>query len=77
LGVEFVETPSATNDAAYKPRGWLFPGQPTFATYLLESGTNISYIQQLLGHTSLRTTERYTHVAKRDVLSVISPLDTM
>ncbi|MDR0909208.1 MAG: tyrosine-type recombinase/integrase [Spirochaetaceae bacterium] len=44
---------------------------------MLESGTNISYIQQLLGHTSLRTTERYTHVAKRDVLSVISPLDTM
>jgi site-specific recombinase XerD len=48
-----------------------------FATHLLESGTNISYIQQLLGHASLRTTERYTHVAKRDVLSVISPLDTM
>jgi integrase len=35
----------------------------------------VTYIQRLLGHQSLRTTERYIHVAKRDVLSVISPLD--
>jgi site-specific recombinase XerD len=45
----------------------------TFATHLLENGTDIRYIQDLLGHTSLRTTERYTHVARRNVLSVQSP----
>jgi len=47
----------------------------TFATHLLESGTDIKYIQALLGHSNLRTTERYTHVAKRSVLKIRSPLD--
>ncbi|MCL2762198.1 MAG: site-specific integrase [Treponema sp.] len=49
----------------------------TFATHLLESGTDIRYIQDLLGHSSLRTTERYTHVARRSVLNIKSPLDTL
>jgi site-specific recombinase XerD len=49
----------------------------SFATHLLENGTDISYITELLGHSSLRTTERYAHVAKRKTLSIQSPLDTM
>jgi len=49
----------------------------TFATHLLEGGTDIRYIQTLLGHANLRTTERYTHVARRNVLSLQSPLDTI
>jgi site-specific recombinase XerD len=49
----------------------------TFATHLLESGTDIRYIQSLLGHASLRTTERYTHIARRNVLSIQSPLDSI
>jgi site-specific recombinase XerD len=49
----------------------------TFATHLLENGTDIKYIQELLGHTSIRTTERYTHVASRHSLRIQSPLDTM
>jgi site-specific recombinase XerD len=49
----------------------------SFATHLMENGTAIRYIQELLGHSSIRTTERYTHVAKRDVLKVKSPLDML
>jgi site-specific recombinase XerD len=49
----------------------------TFATHLLENGTDIRYTQRLLGHASLRTTERYTHVSIRSALSVQSPLDSI
>jgi site-specific recombinase XerD len=48
----------------------------TFATHLLEGGTDIRYIQSLLGHATLRTTERYTHIARRNVLRIQSPLDS-
>jgi site-specific recombinase XerD len=48
----------------------------TFATHLLENGIDIRYIRDLLGHSSLRTTERYAHVAHRGILGIRSPLDT-
>jgi site-specific recombinase XerD len=49
----------------------------TFAAHLLESGTDIRYIQTLLGHANLRTTELYPHVARSRVLNIKSPLDTL
>lgn len=47
----------------------------SFATHLLEDGVDIRYIQELLGHKSIQTTEVYTHVAVKDVRRIKSPLD--
>ena len=46
-----------------------------YATHLLEAGTDVRVIQQLLGHNSIRTTMIYTHVTTRNLMKVPSPLD--
>ena len=68
--------------AAKKKAGILKPGsihslRHSFATHLIEKGTDVTMIQKLLGHNDIKTTLLYLHTSNKDLLKIISPLDDL
>jgi integrase/recombinase XerD len=49
----------------------------SYATHLMESGTDLRFIQELLGHKSSKTTEIYTHVSTKSIQQIKSPFDDL
>jgi integron integrase len=66
---------SAVTQSGITKRASVHTLRHSFATYLLEKGYDIRTIQELLGHQNVQTTMIYTHVAKKNILGVKSPLD--
>lgn len=67
---------------AKKKAGILRPGsihslRHSFATHLVDRGTDVTMIQKLLGHNDIKTTLRYLHTSNRDLLKIVSPLDEL
>ena len=67
----------AVRFANINKKGGIHTLRHSFATHLLESGTDIRYIQALLGHESILTTMRYTHVTANKISTLKSPLDDL
>ena len=85
---QFADEPYSTRSmqlvlaAAKEKAGILKPGsvhalRHSFATHLMDKGTDVTLIMKLLGHNDIKTTLRYLHVTNRDMLQIISPLDNL
>jgi integrase/recombinase XerD len=68
---------NAKNKAGIKKEVGIHSLRHSFATHLLDKGTDIKYIKDLLGHFSIKTTERYLHVSKKQLVNIISPFDDL
>jgi len=68
---------NAKNKAGIKKEVGIHSLRHSFATHLLDKGTDIKYIKDLLGHFNIKTTERYLHVSKKQLINIISPFDDL
>jgi site-specific recombinase XerD len=68
---------NAKNKAGIKKDVGIHSLRHSFATHLLDKGTDIRYIKDLLGHFNIKTTERYLHVSKQSLVNIVSPLDDL
>jgi site-specific recombinase XerD len=69
-----ITKPATFHTLRHSPSASLRAG---FATHLLEDGVDMRYIQELMGHDSIETTELYTHVTEKGVGQIQSPLDKL
>ncbi len=67
----------AVEQAGIQKRATCHTLRHSFATHMLEKGVNIRVLQELLGHSDVKTTEIYTHVMSRDISKLQSPLDAL
>jgi site-specific recombinase XerD len=67
----------AAKSAGIQRRVHLHMLRHSFATHLLEEGHDIRYVQEFLGHTTIKTTERYTHIVNDATRNIKSPFDNL